>query len=183
MRNYYSAIILFSFCMAFILFHYYLMMNTLWTFSNTTLIVVVLLFIAIIYILVKEFTHLTRLKKFTTFIINSISIIFTAFILLYLSLNILITTFGGAEHILKSYSPNMHYKLDFYAFDAGAMGTFGIRAELDGPLGFKKQFYYERHGEEANVEWLTNEIVVINGHELNLKNGDTFGYIDPSKGR
>ncbi|MEK4129944.1 DUF5412 family protein [Solibacillus sp. FSL W8-0474] len=148
-----------------------------------TLIVLSTLFVSVIYILIKEFKQLTRLNKFFAIIINTISFIFTGLILVYFSLKILIFSVGGAEHLFTSNSPNRHYTLDFYAFDAGAMGTFGIRAELDGPLGFKKQIYYERHGEEANVQWVTDEIVIINGHKLNLKSGDTFGYTVPKRGK
>ncbi|WP_339216711.1 DUF5412 family protein [Solibacillus sp. FSL W8-0372] len=158
-------------------------MNTLWTYSNMTLIVLNICFVIVIYILIKEFKQLNLSKKIIAIFINTISFIFTGLILVYFALKILIFSVGGAEHLFTSNSPNRHYTLDFYAFDAGAMGTFGIRAELDGPLGFKKQLYYERHGEEANVQWLTDDIVIINGHELNLKNGDTFGYQVPEKGR
>lgn len=176
MRNFWSAITLFSLCSIFIGFCFYLIRNTMWTFSNTTLVAVALLFVLIIYTLLKELKKLSCGKKVTAYIVNTISIIFTAFIILYFTLKIVVYSLGGTEHLFTSYSPNMDYTLDFYAFDAGAMGSFGIRGELDGPLGFKKQFYYERHAEEATIQWLTDEIIVINGHELNLKNDETFGY-------
>ncbi|MEK3765855.1 DUF5412 family protein [Solibacillus sp. FSL K6-4121] len=158
-------------------------MNTLWTFSNMTLIVLNILFVIVIYILIKEFKQLNLSKKIIAIFINTVSFIFMGLILVYFALKILIFSVGGAEHLFTSNSPNRHYTLDFYAFDAGAMGTFGIRAELDGPLGFKKQLYYERHGEEADIQWVTDEIVIINGHKLNLKSGDTFGYTVPERGK
>lgn len=176
MRNFWSAITIFSLCIAFIGVCFYLMSTTLWTFSYTTLIVVALLFVLIIYALRQEYKQLSRLKKVVAFFVNTISILFSSFIILFFSLKIVVYSFGGTEHLFTSYSPNMDYSLDFYAFDAGAMGSFGIRGELDGPFGFKKQVYYERHAEKANIQWLTNEIVVINGHEINLKNGESFGY-------
>lgn len=176
MRNFWSAITLFTLCLAFIGVCVCIMSNTLWTFSYTTLIVIALLFVLIIYSLLKEYKQLSRLKKVVASFLNTISILFTSLILLFFALKIIVYSFGGTEHLVKSYSPDMGYTLDFYAFDAGAMGSFGIRGELDGPLGFKKQFYYERHAENANIQWLTDEIVIINGHKLNLKNGETFGY-------
>ena len=176
MRNFWSAITLFSLCLAFIGICFYLMSTTLWTFSNTTLIAVALLFCLIIYTLLQEYKQLSRLKKVVTFVVNTTSIVFTSIIILFFAIKIVVYSFGGTEHLLTSFSPNMGYTLDFYAFDAGAMGSFGIRGELDGPFGFKKHLYYERHAEEVVIHWLTDEIVIINGHELNLKNGETFGY-------
>ena len=176
MRNFRSAITLFSLCLAFIGVCFYLMRTTLWSFSYTTLIVVSLLFVRIIYTLLQEYKQLSRFKKVVAIFVNTTSIVFTSIIILFFSLKIVVYSFGGTEHLSTSYSPDMGCTLDFYAFDAGAMGSFGIRGELDGPLGFKKQVYYERYAEEADIQWLTNEIVVINGHELNLKNGETFGY-------
>ena len=152
------------------------MTTTLWTFSYTTLIAVALLLMLIIYSLHKEYKQLSCVKKVVAFFINSTSILITSLIILFFTLEIIVYSFGGTEHLLTSYSPNMVYALDFYAFDAGAMGSFGIRGELDGPFGFKKHLYYERHADEAVIHWLTDEIVIINGHELNLKNGETFGY-------
>ncbi|MER2028371.1 MAG: DUF5412 family protein [Solibacillus sp.] len=176
MRNFWSAITLFSLCLAFIGVCFYVMSTTLWSFSYTTLIVIALLFVLIIYTLLQEYKQLSRLKKVVAYFVNTISILFTSIIILFFSLKIVVYSFGGTEQLLTSYSPNMGYTLDFYAFDAGAMGSFGIRGELDGPFGFKKQVYYEKHAEEAVIQWLTNDIVVINGHELNLTDGETFGY-------
>ena len=167
---------IFTLCLTFIGVCFYLMSTTLWTFSYTTLIVVALLFVLIIYTLLQEYKQLSRLNKAVTFVVNTTSIVFTSIIILFFAIKIVVYSFGGTEHLLTSFSPNMGYTLDFYAFDAGAMGSFGVRGELDGPFGFKKQIYYEKHAEEANIQWLTDEIVVINGHELNLKNGETFGY-------
>ena len=105
------------------------------------------------------------------------SLLLAGLLLLFLLLQLaLFTLLGGPKHLTTSESPNKTYTMDFYYFDAGAMGTFGIRGQLDGPLGFKKHIYYERHATEAKVEWVDNHIVKINGHQLNLKNGESFGY-------
>lgn len=106
------------------------MSNTLWTFSYTTLIVIALLFVLIIYSLLKEYKQLSCLKKVVASFLNTISILFTSLILLFFALKIIVYSFGGTEHLVKSYSPDMGYTLDFYAFDAGAMGSFGIRGNL-----------------------------------------------------
>src|SRR5690606_13168128 len=152
LRNFWSSIILFSLCLSFFGFCIYLMSKTLWTFSFTTLIVAGLIFVLIIYTLTKEYKQLSRIKKVVAIFVNTTSIVFMSIIILFFSLKIVVYSLGGTEHLLTSYSPDMGYKLDFYAFDAGAMGSFGIRGELDGPFGFKKQIYYERHAEEANIQ-------------------------------
>lgn len=106
------------------------------------------------------------------------SFLFSGLLILFLLLQLtLMTVLGGITHLATSESPNKNYRIDFIYFDAGAMGTFGVRGELDGPFGFKKRIYYERHATEAKVTWINNDIVSINGHQLNLKKGEYFGYI------
>lgn len=84
--------------------------------------------------------------------------------------------FGVNEHIKTVSSPDNGYTIDFYFWDAGAAGTFGIRGELNGPLWFKKRIYYEKRTENVNVEWKSNNKVSINNHTLKLNEGETFGY-------
>ncbi|WP_339199507.1 hypothetical protein MKY27_08590 [Solibacillus sp. FSL R5-0449] len=97
------------------------MTTTLWTFSYTTLIAVALLLMLIIYSLHQEYKQLSCVKKVVAFFINSTSILITSLIILFFTLEIIVYSFGGSEHLLTSYSPNMGYTLEFYAFDAGAM--------------------------------------------------------------
>jgi len=84
--------------------------------------------------------------------------------------------FGVNEHIKTVSSPDNGYTIDFYFWDAGAAGTFGIRGELNGPLWFKKRIYYEKRTGNVNVEWKSNNKVSINNHILKLNEGETFGY-------
>ena len=86
----------------------------------------------------------------------------------------LIFSFGSNEHIKTVSSPDNKYIIDFYRWDAGAAGTFGIRGELNGPLWFKKRIYYEDPMHKANVEWVNNHIVKINNHTLDFDKGETF---------
>ena len=88
----------------------------------------------------------------------------------------LIFSFGANEHIKTVSSPDNKYIIDFYQWDAGAAGTFGIRGELNGPLWFKKRIYYEKRTENVEVEWKSNSEVSINNHILNLDVGDKYGY-------
>ncbi|MER2113893.1 MAG: hypothetical protein ABS960_14465, partial [Solibacillus isronensis] len=70
------------------------MSTTLWTFSYTTLIVVALLFVLIIYTLLQEYKQLSRLKKAVTFVVNTTSIVFTSIIILFFALKIVVYSFG-----------------------------------------------------------------------------------------
>ena len=83
---------------------------------------------------------------------------------------------GINEYIRSVNSPDDHYTIDFYRYDAGAAGSFGIRGELNGPLWFKKRIFYQDSVEQVKVEWENNNTVTINNRTLNLKEEDTHGY-------
>ena len=170
------ACVVFSLCIAFIVFCGWLMIRTLWTVSTISLVALTMAFISVLYLLIKSAKSIHGFKKFSASLIGALSFLMTALLLCILTLQLVIISFGGATHLTTSISPDYRYKLDFYYFDAGAMGTFGVRGELDGPFGFKKHMYYERHATEAQVEWLNDYTIRINGNELNLKNGEYFGY-------
>lgn len=88
----------------------------------------------------------------------------------------LLFSFGANEHIKIISSPDNSYTIDFYRWDAGAAGTFGIRGELNGPLWFKKRIYYEKRTETVEVEWKNDSELSINNNILDLNTGDTYGY-------
>ncbi|KIL48424.1 hypothetical protein KR50_14600 [Jeotgalibacillus campisalis] len=80
------------------------------------------------------------------------------------------------DHIRTVRSPDNGYTIDFYRWDAGAAGTFGVRGELDGPLWFKKRIYYERRTDNVEIDWISDSEVSVNHHILNVSEGDTYGY-------
>ena len=177
MQYFKRACVLFSLCIAFIVFCGWLMTHTLWTVSTSSLVTLIMAFISVIYLLIKGAKSVHGLYKFLSSLIGAVSFLITALLLCVFLLQLVIMLFGGATHLTTSISPDQRYKINFYYFDAGAMGTFGVRGELDGPFGFEKQMYYERHATEAQVEWLNDYTIRINGNELNLKNGEYFGYV------
>lgn len=171
------ACVVFSLCIAFIVFCGWLMTHTLWTFSTSSLVALTIAFISVLYLLIKGAKNVHGFRKFSSWLIGAVSFLMTALLLCILTLQLIVVLlFNGVTHLTTSISPDQRYKIDFYYFDAGAMGTFGVRGELDGPFGFKKHMYYERHATEAQVEWLNDHTIIINGNELNLKNGEFFGY-------
>ncbi|QHS24300.1 DUF5412 domain-containing protein [Virgibacillus sp. MSP4-1] len=115
----------------------------------------------------------TKTRSWLTVIISTLlSIIFFLAILL----SLFASSFGVNEHIKTVQSPDGDYTIDFYRYDAGAAGSFGIRGELNGPLWFKKRIYYRDTEEQVEVEWKNDRTVSINNHTLNLKEGETYGY-------
>ncbi|WP_310550667.1 DUF5412 family protein [Paenibacillus glufosinatiresistens] len=81
---------------------------------------------------------------------------------------------GSKERIATSQSPDRTYTLKFYRTDAGAMGSFGIVGELDGPLWFTKRVYTEKRAEQVQVKWENDHTVIINTHKLNLDVGEVW---------
>lgn len=96
-------------------------------------------------------------------------ILSSVLIFLLLALTSFTAMFSGSKVLLTTtHSPDQHYTLKFYKTDAGAMGTFGIVGELQGPLWFRKVVYSERKTDEVHLEWSNNHTVVINEHQVNL---------------
>jgi len=77
---------------------------------------------------------------------------------------------GSKELMTTSVSPDRTYTIHIYKVDAGAMGTYGILAEQQGPLWFKKRLYYERRQDQVNVEWENNHTIRINSQPIDLQN-------------
>ncbi|WP_167360071.1 DUF5412 family protein [Halobacillus dabanensis] len=106
----------------------------------------------------------------------TLSALLTTALILGSLLTISLSSLGAKEKLKTVKSPDGAYVIDFYRFDAGAAGTFGIIGELNGPLWSKKKLYYQQRTEEVNVEWQGEEVVIINNKELNLKKGEVYGY-------
>ncbi|SFP96590.1 hypothetical protein SAMN05421670_0461 [Psychrobacillus psychrotolerans] len=115
----------------------------------------------------------TKTRSWLTVTLSSLLSIALFLALLF---TLFFSSFGSNELIKTVSSLNNSYTIDFYRWDAGAAGTFGVRGELNGPLWFKKRIYYEKRTENVNVEWKSNNEVSINNRILKLNEGETFGY-------
>lgn len=115
----------------------------------------------------------TKTRSWLTVILSTFLSI-ALFIVLLLS--IFASSLGANELIETVQSPDGNYTIDFYRYDAGAAGTFGVRGEINGPLWFKKRIYHQRRIEQVEVKWKNNSTVSINNRTLNLKEGETYGY-------
>ncbi|WEG14475.1 DUF5412 family protein [Pullulanibacillus sp. KACC 23026] len=159
-------------CLALVLYSLYSIMNNTWLIAPPNY---VLLLMSLLTLVLGAFgfkdkrNWLVKIRSWLTLIVSSLTSIGLLLILLisFLFPNEYIKTIGPSDN---------SYSIDFYRWDMGAAGTFGILGELNGPLWFKKRIYNEVRTENVKVKWENNSKVSINNHILNLNHGDTYGY-------
>ncbi|MFO1444872.1 hypothetical protein KDN24_17035 [Bacillus sp. Bva_UNVM-123] len=147
-----------------------------WIIAPPNYILFLLSLIALIFG-IKDFNNKAKwwitLRSWFTVIL---SLLLCIVLFLAFTLSLLLSVMGAKEYYKTTHSPNNKYSIDFYRWDAGAAGTFGVIGELNGPLWFKKRIFYEQRIEQVKINWENNHTVMINNHKLNLDKGDTFGY-------
>lgn len=76
------------------------------------------------------------------------------------------------EYLTEETSPDGKYTLKAYINDRGATTSYSIRGELvfNNQNGKTKNIYWNHHEDTANIEWIDNDTVIINGHSLNVPN-------------
>jgi len=74
--------------------------------------------------------------------------------------------------IEQSTSPNGKYTINAYVSSGGATTDFAVRAELVFNKTSKKNknIYWNYREEDANIDWIDDDTVRINGHVLRLPN-------------
>lgn len=74
------------------------------------------------------------------------------------------------ELITSIDSPNMEYTVKIYKVNGGATVSDSIRGELNFNQKNKKpkNIYWNYREEDAEVGWLDEDTIVINGHTLNV---------------
>ena len=74
-------------------------------------------------------------------------------------------------------SPNGDYTIKAYVSDGGATTDFAVLGELNFNIRNKKpkNIYWNYHENTANIRWVDEDTVIINGHELDVPN-DTFDF-------
>jgi hypothetical protein len=84
------------------------------------------------------------------------------------------------EFLTEEISPDGIYTLKAYRSSGGATTDFAIRGELvfNKRNGKTKNIYWNYHEETANIKWIDNDTVVINGQYLNVPN-EKFDYRNP----
>lgn len=98
-------------------------------------------------------------------------LIFTPIVLIMLLLLIGLcgNTLPEGTLIAESLSPNGLYQVNAYLCDGGATVDQSIRAEVvNVNNGKTRNIYWQYHAYDARIQWISEEIVVVNGITLNV---------------
>lgn len=85
---------------------------------------------------------------------------------------------GGtsSELISESVSPDGEYTIHAYRINAGATVDYSIEAYLMNTDNKEKRIYNAYHEREADIIWIDNQKVNINGKILDLSLGETYDW-------
>ncbi|MFD1929711.1 DUF5412 domain-containing protein [Sporosarcina siberiensis] len=74
------------------------------------------------------------------------------------------------EYLTEESSPDGKYTLKAYVANGGATTSYTIRGELNFNQKNKKpkNVYWNNKEDGADIKWLDNETVIINGHSLDV---------------
>ena len=91
------------------------------------------------------------------------------------------TTLPTGKLICTSTSQNGDYTIQAYLCDGGATTDQAIRAEvLNNASGKVRNIYWQYHAYDADIEWLSDTKVRINGVELDVRT-DVYDYRKQTK--
>ncbi|WP_017414946.1 MULTISPECIES: DUF5412 domain-containing protein [Clostridium] len=77
----------------------------------------------------------------------------------------------GQEYLTESTSPNGTYTVTASLNNGGATTGYSVLGTLkNNKSGKSKNIYWQYHCEKADMEWLNEDIIQINGVELKVKN-------------
>ena len=78
---------------------------------------------------------------------------------------------NGQEYITESTSPNGKYTVTAYLNDGGATTGYAVLGMLkNNNSGKTKNIYWQYNCEKADISWINDETIKINGIQLNVKN-------------
>ena len=77
----------------------------------------------------------------------------------------------GQKYLTESSSPNGTYTVTAYLNNGGATTSYSVLGTLkNNKNGKTKNIYWQYRCQKAEIEWLNEESIRINGVELNVKN-------------
>ncbi len=78
---------------------------------------------------------------------------------------------NGEKYLNESTSPNGTYTVTAYLNNGGATTSYAVLGTLkNNKNGKTKNIYWQYRWEKAEMEWLNDETIKINGVELRVKN-------------
>lgn len=82
--------------------------------------------------------------------------------------------FPVTQHLKTTQSPDGRYKVAFVVTNGGAATSPAVIGRMDGPLWFSKIIYDSSPASQVNVKWENDDVISINGTQLNLKEGQVY---------
>ena len=112
-------------------------------------------------------------------LVISISAIIFMAIIVFGSDNIVLVNPLGLPHgefMYEVESPNGEYTVNAYLCNGGATVAYAVRGEVvNNETGKKRNIYWDYKIKTAEIEWINNDVVSINGHVLNIHT-DSYDY-------
>lgn len=104
------------------------------------------------------------------FIVFSIAMIFVSAFYLFSG-----CSFVQEDLLLTTTSPNNTYTVEAYKANGGATVDFSIKVYLIDNKN-KLLIYNKYHDYDADIKWIDNDIISINGITLDLSKGETYDW-------
>ncbi len=111
-------------------------------------------------------------------VISISAIIFMAIIVFGSDNIVLVNPLGlpQGEFMCGVESPNGEYTVNAYLCNGGATVAYAVRGEVvNNETGKKRNIYWDYKIKTAEIEWINNDVVSINGHVLNIHT-DSYDY-------
>lgn len=95
--------------------------------------------------------------------------IFIAFIALFFNSRLVMLNLPIGDYVNSLNSPNGEYTLKAYRYSGGPTVDWSLRIEvINNSTSKKNNIYWKYHEKDADMKWLDNETVEINGIKLNI---------------
>lgn len=118
----------------------------------------------------------SKLKKKIVIIAGSIIVLFAVGLYLINWAFFNIQSIDGQEYISDITSPNGKYTVTAYLNNGGATTSYAVLGVLkNNETNKEKNIYWQYKTEKANMEWINDNTIEINGRELNVEK-DVYDY-------
>lgn len=87
-------------------------------------------------------------------------------------------TIEGQEEIASYISPAGTYQLVIFRNDGGATTSYAVLGVLykNDDSNYSRNIYWENRQDDADVEWLDDDTVIINGHRIENVEKDKYDF-------